>query len=222
MTAGEEGSSAPARLALLTPPALPRSPALLAALEWLGTRHGQRWLARGVWVLAGLGVIAALVVGADRPADPHLLEARAVALTKAHSHPSSVAGFNAVGFRVIQASVGGTGRGGCALLADTPARQAKGMMGRRDLAGYDAMIFRFPVDTVVDFYNQGVPIPLSLAWFDGSGVFIAKSDLAVCSKDCPRVHPNEVFRYALETPKGGLQRVGVGHGSLLLVGGTCG
>jgi uncharacterized membrane protein (UPF0127 family) len=108
------------------------------------------------------------------------------------------------------------------LLADTAARREQGMMGRRDLAGYDAMVFRFQVDSPVDFSNRGVPIPLSLAWFDGSGIFIAKTDLAVCSNDCPRVHPNEAFRYALETRKGGLQRLGVGHGSVLLVGGSCG
>jgi len=194
---------------------------LRTALEFLGTPAGRRWFARGIWSLAGIGLIAALVVGADRPARPHLLDARAVALTQAHSRPARVAGFNAVGFRVIPSSRGGTGRSGCALLADTPARQAQGMMGRRDLGGYDAMIFRFPADTTVDFYNQGVPIALSLSWFDGSGVFIAKTDLAVCSKDCPRVHPNEVFRLALETPKGGQQRLGIGHGSLVLVGGSC-
>ena len=198
------------------PPAGPR-----IVLDFLGAPVGRRWLGRGIWTLAGLGLIAAVLVGADRPANPHLLDARALALAQVHSRPARVAGFSAVGFRVIQSSVGGTGRSGCALLADTPARRAQGMMGRRNLAGYDAMILRFPVDTTVDFYNEGVPVPLSLAWFDGSGVFIARTELAVCSKDCRRVHPDEVFRLALETPKDGLQRLGIGHGSLLLVGGGC-
>ena len=206
----------------MKPSPAPLGDTLGSTLDWLAAPIGRRWLGRAIWTLAAIGLIAALVVGADRPADPRLLDPHAVALTQAHSRPSRVAGFNAVGFRVIQSSAGGTGRPGCALLADTPARQAQGMMGRHDLGGYDAMIFRFPADTSSEFYNQGVPIPLSLAWFDGSGAFIAQTDLAVCSKACPRIPPKEAFRLALETPKGGQHRLGIGAGSVLLVGGSCG
>jgi uncharacterized membrane protein (UPF0127 family) len=191
-------------------------------IEVLGSPPGRRWLLRAVWALAALGVLTAVIVGADRPADPHLLDARAVALTQAHSVPSRVAGFNQVGFRIISSRVGGTGRPGCALLADTPTRQQRGMMGRRDLAGYDAMIFRFPVDTTIAFYNKDVPVPLSLAWFDGSGVYLDQHELAVCDQICPTTSPNESFRYALEVLRGGLHGLNVGPGSVLLVGGTCG
>ena len=191
-------------------------------LEVLGSPSSRRWLARGLWVLAAAGVLSAIIVGADRPADPHLLDPQAVALTQVHSRPARVAGFNQVGFRIIQSAVGGTGQAGCALLADTPARQQQGMMGRQDLAGYDAMIFRFPVDTNVAFYNKGVPIPLSIAWFDGSGVYLDQHELAVCDQACPTISPSAAFQYALEVPTGGLHRLGVGPGSVLLVGGACG
>jgi len=191
-------------------------------LEVLGSPSGRRWLARAIWALAAVGVLGAIIVGADRPADPHLLDARALALTQAHSRPSRVAGFNQVGFRIIEARVGGTGHAGCALLADTPARQQQGMMGRRNLAGYDAMLFRFPADTTIAFYNKGVPIPISIAWFDGSGVYLAQHDLPICDQVCPTVSPAAKFRYALEVTNGGLHRLGVGPGSVLLVGGSCG
>jgi uncharacterized membrane protein (UPF0127 family) len=191
-------------------------------LELLGSPTGRRWLTRATWALVAVGILTATIVGADRPADPHLLDQRAVALTRAHSQPSRVAGFNQVGFRIIASRSGGIGTAWCALLADTPARQTQGMMSRRDLGGYDAMIFRFPADTTIGFYNKDVPIPLSIAWFDGSGIYVAQQNMAVCDQVCPTVGPGQPFRYALEVPEGGLPHLGVGSGAALLIGGTCG
>jgi len=190
-------------------------------LAALATEQGQRWLWRAVAGLLAAGVLSLLLVGANSPADPHLLEPAALAATTAHSVPSRVAGFNQVGFRVIEAAKSGTGRKGCALLADTDARRQKGMMGRRDLAGYNAMVFRFATDTTVTFYNKNVPIPLSLAFFDRSGVYIGQARLAVCNLTCPTVGPDIAYRYAVEVPAGGLGRLGIGPHATLLVGGTC-
>lgn len=198
----------------------------LAALEEvvapLAGQRGQWWLRGAVWVLLGLGLLEAMLVGANRPGDPHLLDPAALAATSAHSRPSRVSGFNQVGFRVIEAARGGLGRPGCALLADTTARQEQGMMGRRNLSGYDAMVFRFAQDTRVPFYNKGVPIPLTVAWFDSAGVYIGQAELAVCEQLCPTYAPDEPYRLAVEVPKGGLGRLGIGPNSALLVGGTCG
>ena len=190
-------------------------------LSWLSTPSGQRWFGRFVWTLAAAGVLVALLVGANRPGDPHLLDPAALAATNVHSSPSRVRGFNQVGFRLIAAAKGGVGTAYCGLLADTPARQRLGMMGRHDLAGYAAMVFRFPGDTTVPFYNKDVPIPLTVAWFDAAGIYIGSADLEVCSATCPTVAPPVVYRDALEVPKGGLGRLGVHAGTLLLVGGAC-
>ena len=187
----------------------------------LATKGGQRWLRGAAGGLLFLEVVALLIVGADRPAKPHLLDPGAVAAAQGNPVPSRVAGFDQVAFRVVMAGKGGAGRPGCALLADTPARQAEGLMGRRDLAGYDAMIFRFPADTTVAFYNKGVPMPLAVAWFDGVGVYIHQTDMPVCDLACPLVGPGQPFRYALEVRTGGLGHLGVGPGAVLLVGGVC-
>jgi uncharacterized membrane protein (UPF0127 family) len=197
------------------------APARPPFLGWLETPNGNRWFQRLVWTLVAVGLLVALLVGADRPADPHLLDPAALAATAAHSTPSRVPGFRQVGFRIVDAAKVGMGRSYCALLADTLAQQERGLMGRRNLAGYDAMIFRFSGDTTVPFYNKNVPIPVTVSWFDAAGIYVGSADLAVCSDPCPTVSPPIAYRYALEVPAGGLHHLGIHAGSLLLVGGAC-
>jgi uncharacterized membrane protein (UPF0127 family) len=191
----------------------------------LATPEGLRWLRRGVWGLGALGVLVALLVGANGPADPHLLSSAAVAATKAHSRPSLVAGFNQVGFRVIRAARGGPGRAECALLADTAARQLQGMTGRTDLDGYDAMLLRYPQDTTAPLFNRGLRISLSVAWFDGSGVYIDQATMpagGAVRAFAPEVDGIETsYRYAVEVPAGRLASLGIGPHTELLVGGGC-
>jgi len=188
----------------------------------LATPSRARWGLRGVGGLVVVGVASCLAVGANRPAHPHLLRPEARASLRGHSGPARVRGFSQVGFRVIRASVGGSGAPSrCALFADTPARRARGLMGRRDLAGYDAMIFHFDTDSNAGFYNRGVPMALSVAWFDSLGVFVGSADLAVCSRTCPTVAPLVAYRSALEVKRGGLARLGIGPGSVLVTGGNC-
>lgn len=95
-------------------------------------------------------------------------------------------------------------------------------MGRTDLAGYDAMVFRFDADSSAPFYNKDVPMPLTVAWFDAAGVLVGTAELAVCPNACPTVAPPVPYRLALEVRRGGLHRLGVGQGSALYVGGGCG
>jgi uncharacterized membrane protein (UPF0127 family) len=157
-------------------------------------------------------------VGADRPRKAYVLPANAL---PGHSAATSrVAGFGQIGFRVVSPS-GTAGPDKCALLADNSTNRAQGMMGRRDLAGYAGMVFRWGADTSDSFFNKGVPIALSIAWFDGAGVYVGAADLAVCSASCPTVTPAEEYQYALEVPKGGLGGLGIGQGSVLQLGGHC-
>ena len=177
---------------------------------------------RGVAVLLVLGLVSSLLVGANRPADPRLVPISARHGLEGHSAPTSrVPGFGHVSFRIISARKG-VGPMRCGLLADTQVRREKGLMGRRDLAGYDAMVFRFDRDVTTRFYNKDVPIPLRVAWFDAAGVLVGSADLAVCTDPCPTVGPTVPYRLGLEVGKGGLDRLGVSTGSVIVVGGSCG
>jgi len=190
---------------------------------WLQTPNAHRWALRGVVALLIVAVGACFAVGAGRPRSPGLLPAAAGAGLTGHSSPvSKVAGFGQIGFRVVTPQSAALGGVRCALLADTPAARAIGMTGRRDLGGYDAMIFRFPAASADGFYDKGVPIALSIAWFDSAGALVGTARLATCTTPCPSSRPPVPYRLALEVPAGGLHRLGVGPGSALVVGGSCG
>jgi len=170
-------------------------------------RRVVRWVA-GLVVAAAL--LTFLLVGANRPADPHLLPNL--------SRPQ-VPGFGEISYRIDKT----TASERCALLAATTAQQQQGLMNRSDLAGHDGMLFRFPADTRVGFYMQDTLIPLSIAWFDARGNFVSSTDMEPCldKVDCPNYYAARPYRYALEVGKGDLGGLGVGPGSHLTVGGAC-
>ncbi|MGH9281574.1 MAG: DUF192 domain-containing protein, partial [Acidimicrobiales bacterium] len=131
-------------------------------------------------------------------------------------------GFGEVAFTVTPAGASPASTF-CALLAETAAQRARGLMGRRDLAGYDAMLFRFDADTTSEFYMRNVPVPLSIAWYAADGRFVSSTGMAPCpDRDgCPTYGAAGPYRFALEVLEGGLGRLGVGEGSVLTVGGAC-
>lgn len=112
----------------------------------------------------------------------------------------------------------------CALLASTVEAQVQGMQGRRDLGGYDAMLFSFPEDETVSFTNHFVPIDLDIGWYDARGVLVDHTTMQKCPEgvDCPTYGARDVFRYAVETPVGGLAALGLtSAGSTIHVSGSC-
>lgn len=176
---------------------------------------------RAALAVLGLGVAAFLVVGADRPADPYLIPAGTP--VPARHFP----GFYETGFTITPA--GGTvdaanSRAHCALLAVTTRQQEQGLMGRRDLAGYDGMIFEWPAPTRTYFYMKDTVLPLSIAWFAASGRWVGAADMASCpptTLHCPLYRPALAYQYALEVPRGGLPALGAGPGSSLGLTGPC-
>lgn len=98
------------------------------------------------------------------------------------------------------------------------------MQGRYDLAGYDAMVFAFAEDSDTAFTNHFVPIDLSIGWFDVAGVLVDSTVMEACpdGKDCPVYTSKDPFRYAIETPVGGLAAMGLADpGSVVQLGGGC-
>ncbi len=144
--------------------------------------------------------------------------------TAAPRAAASSLGFGEVAFTVVRAETRpATAPEHCALLAETAQQQARGLMGFRDLAGYDGMIFRFASDTTGPFYMRNVPVGLSIAWFAADGRFVSSTDMAPCpdQEGCPTYAPAGPYRLALEALQGGLGRLGVGEGSVLTVSGPC-
>ena len=177
----------------------------------LAAGAGRRLLRWAVVALLAAGLAAWVATGANGPDDPYL------------ASRSRVTGFGEVAFRVRPAPGSPAVSGQyCALLAETDAQRARGLMGRRDLAGYDGMIFRYAEDSTGTFWMQDVPIPLTVAWFDSSGRFISSADMSPCPDGrCRSYAAARPYRFALEVPAGGLARLGIGPGSMIDVGGQC-
>lgn len=154
-------------------------------------------------LLAGLAVTAAGIV---------------VAMVSGGSGRRPFGGFGEVSFSVAPA-----GRSGCALLAATPDERARGLMGRRDLGGYDAMVFLFEADTTGAFWMRRTPLALSIAFFAADGTFVGSRDMAPCGDDprCPLYRPPAPYRIAMEVPHGALGRLGVRPGARLVLNGPC-
>jgi uncharacterized membrane protein (UPF0127 family) len=175
------------------------------------TERGLWWLWAGVWVLFALAMGACIAKGADGPADPALQDS------------SRVTPFAEVAFEVDPA--GGDPKTFCALLADTPEQRAQGMVGRSDFAGYDGMAFVYTEDATGTYHMRGVPIPLAIAWFDDNGRFVSTAEMQACPDAAPACNHEYAatgpYRTALEVPGGGLQKLGVGPGSVISVGGSC-
>ena len=161
--------------------------------------------------LAVLGFLAFLAVGANRPSDPSL---------QAVGPRTPPPGFGESAFAMT------TSRGkttGCAVLAAAPPQWSEGFMHKRAIPGYDAMIFQFPENRDGAFFNRNVPIELEIAWFNEAGEYVDATRMAPCGDidSCPLYRPQAPYRTAIETPVGGLTRMGVGAGSKLEVAGQC-
>ena len=147
-----------------------------------------------------------------------IVESTSVASVKAHAPFTR---FGEVQFVITDTN--GSLHEFCALLADTEALREQGLMGQRDLGGYDAMLFSWAGDTNSQFWMRTVPITLAIAWFDASGRHVGQAEMAPCgdSDACPRYGASASYRWGMETLAGGLQPLGVKPGVVLSVGGRC-
>jgi len=190
------------------------SPPLERLVASLDTQAGTRRLWWAVTALLLLSLLVFIVKGADGPANPSL--AAPLPTTTTTLVPIA---FGRVAFRVSTAP----GRF-CALLAETEAQRERGLMGRSDLGGTDAMVFTFPTDSTVGFVMTDVPVPLSIAWFDARGRLVGTADMDPCPasiQSCPVYPAPAPYRDAVEVLRGGLSRFNVGSHSVLSLGGSC-
>jgi uncharacterized membrane protein (UPF0127 family) len=189
----------------------PRARDLLHSLD---TAAGVRRLGWAIVAIAVVGVALLIGRGGSRPRDPYLVN-------QSGRPTAKIAGFGEAAVTVTTST--GLQRL-CVAVADTEQQREQGLMGRGDLGGYDAMVFRFPADTDVRFYMRNTPLPLSIAWYDGGGRFVSATDMAPCpdQPDCPTYAAAAPYRLAFEVPRGGLGALGLTGGSTVSVGGACG
>jgi uncharacterized protein len=128
------------------------------------------------------------------------------------------------GFGEVAVTISGPGdRGGegdgewCLLLAETSEQRQRGLMEVTDpaLGGYDGMLFRFPEDVFAGFYMRNTPMPLSIAFIDQEGQLVSTTDMEPCEDrdGCPLYLAAGPFRWAVEVPQGGLERLGIVAGA---------
>jgi uncharacterized membrane protein (UPF0127 family) len=185
--------------------------------------HSRRFVVALGWAVAivfALGIAAFVNWGTSSPKDPQLLPADAAVAS------AKVKGFDEVAVRArpaSQAPGSSAAHVSCHLLAATARQRARGAMGLTNLAGYDGMVFAFPNDTETPFYMRNTPMALSIAWFNGEGVFLGSADLAPCANvaGCPLTKPPGPYRVAIEVPQGTLAGLGLVNGSAITVGGPC-
>ncbi|MGC8966911.1 MAG: DUF192 domain-containing protein [Thermus sp.] len=99
-------------------------------------------------------------------------------------------------------------------VADTPERQAQGLMFRKSLGEDEGMVFLFPTPTAGGFWMKNTLIPLSIAFFNREGIVLRILDMAPCRADpCPVYYPGVVYQGALEVNQGWFQRRGLKEGA---------
>ncbi len=95
-------------------------------------------------------------------------------------------------------------------LAISPTEQETGLMHRTELPDGSGMLFVYPDDRRLAFWMKNTLIPLSIAYLDAHGVIREIYDMQ--PQSLAPVESERSVRYALETPKGWFERVGLKPG----------
>lgn len=184
-----------------------------------------RWLLAAALVVAGAGLYAFVLRGADQPVDPYLAPTRTtLAPPVPPGDPARVPldGFDEVALTVAPAD-GGSLLSWCLLAALRAEQRARGLMQVTDLQGYSGMAFIYDTDVTNGFYMRNTPTPLSIAWIDNAGGVVSTADMAPCEdrEGCPTYQPTGPYRTAIEVFQGGLAGLGITEGATVSVGGAC-
>ena len=153
-------------------------------------------------VLAGVGFVFVFVLillwGSNRPANPTFADTTA----STAAGPAFAEKKIGVGASCLRAQV-----------ADTPEKRSHGLRARGDMGGFDGMVFEFsdvlPGPGLIDhtklrFTMSGVKFPLTIGFYDESGLRVDATDMETCSSSCPAYGSKAGFRTAIEAPKGKL------------------
>lgn len=206
---------------LLDPPTW--APSWLPTIDDARGVRALRWLV-GMVLVAGLA--ACVSEGADAPADPELgAPVDATTTIGADGGGDSLAGrFGTIAATLRTAS--GELLELCLLHADTAEQRSQGLMQVTDLEGHDGMLFSNDAPSEGPFYMYRTLLPLTIAWWDGEGRFVSRTDMTPCESDdpatCERYPPAGPYRLALEVEQGSpLVEHLAPDATLTVTGGSC-
>jgi uncharacterized protein len=94
-------------------------------------------------------------------------------------------------------------------VADDPAEQAKGLMGRTTLGENRGMLFVYPAEAPRTFTMADTPIPLSIAFIDSERRIIDIQKMEPLDDEPPGYVSAEPAQYALEVNQGFFEKRGV-------------
>lgn len=98
-------------------------------------------------------------------------------------------------------------------LAVTKEQQLRGFMERKIIPEGTGMLFLYACDGKLSFWMKNTPVPLSIAFIGSNGVIKEIRNMEPYSLD-PVISAQSV-RYALETPRGMFDRLGLKPGDAL-------
>lgn len=179
-------------------------------------------------LLAAAALAVAVPAGTTAPSMPANCE-RPARETAVSAHTSSLDDFARVEARLTGGGSDGE-RVLCVLVADTTERRGRGLMDvvADDLVDpdgtvTDGMVFVWTEPTRSQFYMWQTVIPLTIAFFDHDGAWVAGADMAPCrassANGCERYASPVPYCLALEVSQGSLDGV-LGPGAVLEVGET--
>ncbi len=156
----------------------------------IGARHRR--------LVAALALVFTLLLSACAPAGP------AASSGPDPTLPAPLAGLSlttvTIGTRELNVAI-----------ADTPDARSRGLAGTDDLGPLAGMLFVFPEPTDTAFFMRGVIQPLDIAFVGVDGRVLEVLTMPLCESDpCPTYRPAQPFKWAIETPAGGLSGVSPG------------
>lgn len=106
-------------------------------------------------------------------------------------------------------------------VADTPAKQLRGLMFRESLPKDDGMLFVFSGEGKHGIWMMNTSVPLDIVWLDkNKKVVFVKEDAQPCDAlaVCPVYFPESDAKYVLEVNSGYAKRHGIKPGSVASFG----
>ncbi len=100
-------------------------------------------------------------------------------------------------------------------VADTPAKQRRGLMDRPSMPADHGMIFVFPEPKEQSFWMRNTYIPLDILYLDENGRIVSIKQMKPLEDEA--VHSDGPAMFAVELNQGAAARVGVKPGDVLTI-----